>query len=168
MEKYSRELLMVMSKLTKIIKQYHPKINVHPGEFTMLAAIHYCINKPQVGNDLDKDKGVRVSEISNHIHSSKPATSKMLNSLEEKGYVIRIPNVHDRREVYVELTEEGKKIVKEAFNKMYEFTEESLHHMGEENTKELIALMTKFYDSMCMVLNEMNDNEINENDNEQK
>ncbi len=159
MEEYSRELLMVMSKLTKIIKQYHPKINVHPGEFTMLSAIHCCINKHKDSNSTEHKKRVRVSELSNHIHSSKPATSKMLNSLEEKGYIIRVPNVQDRREVYIELTAEGEKIVGEAFHKMYNFTEESLHRMGEENTKELILLMTKFYESMITVLDEMNGKE---------
>lgn len=159
MEKYSKEFLMLMHKLTKLMKLHQPKMSVHPGEFTMLATIHECIRKQRKTGKKEGNgfkSSVRISDISSEVHSTKPAVSKMINSLEQKGHVIRVPNSQDRREIYVELTESGEAILREHFKLMYHFTDLTLERIGEEDTKNLILLMNKFYEAMGVVLEEIN------------
>lgn len=170
----SYEFVVIMNKLRKLTHKYHPKGMVHPGEFMMLGAIHGYMKEKHAGCGKESIKkeddrkeneynepGVKISDLSEMIHSTKPATSKMLNILEEKGYIERIADKKDRRVVYVRLSNEGEKIITDAFKQMYEFADNTISRMGESDAKELIRLMNVFLKSLEDVVHEKSNGDAN-------
>lgn len=89
------------------------------------------------------------------IHSTKPATSKMLKALEDKGYIERISDKKDRRVVYIQLSAAGEKIIKESFHIMHAFADRTIKRMGEEDAKDFINLLNKFYDAVYEEMKDM-------------
>ncbi|MFQ7119197.1 MAG: MarR family transcriptional regulator [Intestinibacter sp.] len=55
----------------------------------------------------DNSIGVKTSDIGNYLFMKKSATSKMLNNLEDKGYINRLYDKKDRRVTYIDLTQKG-------------------------------------------------------------
>ena len=143
----THDFLVVMNKLRKLTnKHHHPhKDMVHHGEFMMLGAIHNCMEE-KLENHIE-DPGVKVSELSEMVHSTKPATSKMLKALEEKGYIERISDKKDRRVVYIRLSSTGEKKIREAFVRMQDFAEHTINRLGEDDSRELVRILNKFCDA---------------------
>lgn len=148
------ELFVIMTKISKIIKKNHPTAKIHPGEFMMLGTIHGCSIKAR---ELDKNSaGISVGELTDKIHATKPAASKMLGSIEDKGYIKRAISPTDRRVVYISLTELGQSIIDEAYSSMHELTDNIVKRMGEEDSVELLSLMYKLYDVICIEMEHHN------------
>ena len=144
----AQDFIVIMNKWKKLIHKIQPKNknSVFPGEYMMLNAIYQkiqCISQKNM-----EVPGVKVSELSEKLHSSKPATSKMLKNLEDKGYILRITDTKDRRVVYINLTESGTAIIKEAFTRMHDFSMKAMVRLGEQDAKEMIRILNKFYDAM--------------------
>lgn len=127
--------------ISKSIRKVHPKIKLHPGEFSTLSLIHGCIC---VEDNSEGDVGVTISELCEKSGSSKPAISKMITSLEDKQYVERSISHEDRRVVFVKITEEGRALLEESFSIMFHITEETLDSMGEEKSQLLMELLKEF------------------------
>lgn len=131
--------------ITKIKKLFHNKKNqeFHPGMLMTMKIIY----KDCLSNKEDENYyGMKTSELTKDLCITKPATSKMLNVLEEKGYIERTSSKNDRRVVYVRLTEEGEVFLKEENKKFEKFTHKVIDKMGEEDTQNLIRLFGKLYD----------------------
>lgn len=159
------EFLIVLNNIRKLTHMHHPKLKIHMGEFMMLGAIHGCLNE---NNEKQVEtNGVKVGEISKLIHSTKPATSKMLKALEEKGYVERITDSKDRRVVFIRLTQAGETVIKDTIKMMDDFTLRTVHRMGEEDAKELIRLMKIFYQAMYEEIRENSQNNDTQNNDTQ-
>lgn len=58
---------------------------------------------------------VTPSEISDCQHISMPNTSRELKKLSEKNLIEKFSDEEDRRKQYIRLSEEGEKMMKEAF-----------------------------------------------------
>ncbi len=148
----THDFLVIMNNLRKLTHKHHHKDMVHQGEFMMLGAIHNCMEEK--GENHIEEPGVKVSELSGIVHSTKPATSKMLAALEEKGYIERIPDKKDRRVVYIRLSAVGEKKIKEAFAKMHDIAYRTIDRLGEEDARELIRILNKFYDALITEITE--------------
>lgn len=142
----SHEFFSIMILINKNLKRYHPKIKLHQGEFMMLGAIHGCMKEAYEKDN--KSMGISVSELSEKTLATRPAVSKMLTSLEDKGYVKRTTSPIDRRVIYITLTEMGQSIIDEALHTMYQVMDNALNSLGKEDSKELIVLMKKFSDAL--------------------
>ncbi len=166
----THEFLVIMDKLHKLMNKNHPKNMVHRGEFMMLGAIHGCMQE-KISKDIN-EPGIKVSELSSRLHSTNPATSKMLNVLEEKGYIERVPDKKDRRVVYIRLSAGGERLIKEALHRMHLFADRTIKRLGEEDAKELIRILNKFYDAVNEELKETfgnrNNPESQENNREER
>lgn len=82
-----------------------------------------------------------VKELSGHLSISKTNTSKVLNSLEKKAFVLRIFDKKDKRFVQLLLTEQGKLTSDQVANEINELLIKRLSMVpGElgENFKKLI------------------------------
>ncbi|MFV0343157.1 MAG: MarR family winged helix-turn-helix transcriptional regulator [Anaerocolumna sp.] len=144
----AHDFIIIMSKWKKLIHkiQSKNKTTVFPGEFMMLTALHERINWLNENNC--NVLGIRVSELSEHLRSTMPATSKMLKNLEDKGYIYRITDKKDRRVVYINLTDSGIGIIKNAFSNMHELSMKALNRLGEKDAKDLLRILTKFYEAV--------------------
>lgn len=88
---------------------------------------------------------VTVSMLSKELHVNITAVSRTLKGLEEKGYIERSVNKNDRRITYVELTEEGTKVLKNAEETMDDFADAVLSRLGEENLVRLTTYINQLY-----------------------
>lgn len=84
--------------------------------------------------------GVTASSLSCELDISKPAVTKAVNYLEERGYVTRINGQSDRRQVYVMLTPEGEKVLREARETVMQNMEQLVQGLGEADTEAFIRL----------------------------
>lgn len=148
-KEYGKELFEIMGNFHKLTHQAKPIGKISKGEFIMLCSIIDYISQNERRDNKEtgdnKEPGVRVTELSNMLKASKPATSKMLNSMEEKNYIIRITDKKDRRMVYVNLTEKGNMVFEETKQSFSQYTKHLLNELGEEDTKELIRIFKKLY-----------------------
>lgn len=60
-----------------------------------------------VGSSADGAAGIAVSDLARLLHSSLPATSRLLGAMEKKGLISRSPDPADRRKTRVTLTDAG-------------------------------------------------------------
>ncbi len=106
------------------------------GEFLMMVKID-CL-----------EGEVSIKELTNFCHVSMPAVSRMLHSMEKKGYLKRYASRKDKRTTFVKLTDLGKAYKEEAQNKVTNFIEKVSKQMGEEKMRQFTKLFWEFIDMM--------------------
>ncbi len=79
----------------------------------------------------------------------------MMNSLEKKGYINREIDKVDRRKVIVTLTKAGKEVWKETKESADNNLEEFISRLGDEKTKQLIALLNDVSDISVEMKNDI-------------
>lgn len=92
-----------------------------------------------------KDDKMTISELAAIARMLPSAISRTLKGLEEKGYVERTINKQDRRNTYVELTEEGKKQTCEVRQVMRDFGKTVMAKLDEHEVNELILYLNNIY-----------------------
>ena len=97
---------------------------------------------------MEKSGDVNLKDIRGFLCISKGAVSQTISSLEKKGYVTREINPDNRRKLNVIVTEKGITVLKDCQSDMDKMMLNILNNFGEENAKELIALLNKFADVM--------------------
>ena len=110
---------------------------INQGDFAVMRAIWQCMQK-------NHSSKVRVAEIVKSMHIPAPAVSRCFRMLEGKGYIARSVDTKDRRNVCVEMTEEGKRIFLAAEESMSSFAEAVFGKMGREDMQKLNAYLRKF------------------------
>ena len=92
-----------------------------------------------------KDDKMTISELAAIARMLPSAISRTLKGLEEKGYVERTINKQDRRNTYVELTEEGKKQTREVRQAMRDFGKTVMAKLDEQEMNQLILYLNNIY-----------------------
>lgn len=92
-----------------------------------------------------KDDKMTISELAAIARMLPSAISRTLKGLEEKGYVERTINKQDRRNTYVELTEEGKKQTREVRQVMRDFGKTVMAKLDEQEMNQLILYLNNIY-----------------------
>lgn len=100
------------------------------------------------GKESDQQSEIRISDIVKHLKIPAPAVSRTMNSLEERGFIIRTVNKKDRRNISVSLTEQGAARLAEAEQILEEFQESVFGSMGTENMHRLIKYFQKLQEVM--------------------
>jgi len=141
---YSSRFFDVLNKLKRQIRCCHQANDVYSREIATLGMIDYLMEEKKKCND--QGEGVKVGELVTHMHVTKSAISKMLRILEEKGFIERITDKKDRRNVYVVLSKEGQIAVSRIKVKGEAFTNDIINALGDEDASELIRILNKLYD----------------------
>ena len=84
---------------------------------------------------------VSAIEISKYLGFSKVYASKVMKQLLIDGLIYREENEKDRRQLFIYLTDEGKKIVLQSIEKFTDSTDQICMALGEEKTKEFIEYL---------------------------
>jgi len=92
-----------------------------------------------------KEDKMTISELAAIARMLPSAISRTLKGLEEKGYVERTINKQDRRNTYVELTEEGKKQTREVRQVMRDFGKTVMAKLDEQEMNQLILYLNNIY-----------------------
>ena len=82
-----------------------------------------------------------VSGLAEAKHISRPAASRTVDVLVEKGLVTRTQNTEDRRHIYLALTPEGEATLKAIFEHVTAWMSEKLGVLEENELQDIITSM---------------------------
>jgi len=85
--------------------------------------------------------GLPCRGIGERMITRDPDITRLLNRLEDHGFVERTRARHDRRVIYGKITAAGLKLLRELDNPIEKHGREILHHVGQERLKQLIELL---------------------------
>lgn len=81
---------------------------------------------------------------------SAPRTAAMLRALEEKGFLQRRVNGHDKRRVVVTMTEDGRRMAARRSKDLSEQVRHTLEQLGERDTREFIRILGRIVEIECL------------------
>lgn len=136
MKEDSKRLLALIHDFNRVRAQFRPDKFSMSEIMTMIAIEQLSEAKRQKGDF----SGVKVSDISKKLETSKPDVSKKIKQLEEKKLVKRSDSVSDKRVTFIELTELGEKELLQGRTELEHIMQNVLDRMGEEKAKEFISL----------------------------
>lgn len=131
------QLRELMNKMKNTLIRFQPMEKLSIGEVALLNVIH-----------ISSVRGEKTtsSKLSDELNISKPAASRMLNVVEEKGLIERISEKEDRRRVFIELTTYGKELYEKEINEYQDVCYEIVEKMGNKEMNELLELGNRFFD----------------------
>ncbi|MBQ3665623.1 MAG: MarR family transcriptional regulator [Lachnospiraceae bacterium] len=128
----------------------HMKMNfggLSTREFMMLDLLSECRKykeKSKEAKKTDGNAGIRVSEMTRFLGLSMPQVSRLLGSMESKGYIERRVNDKDRRSTYVSITDQGMETREQSLKECKAYMDSVIITMGQEKTDQLIHLLEEF------------------------
>ena len=96
---------------------------------------------------IQREKGVSVNQrlIEEMLHLKNPTVTGILNRLENKGFVVRLPDPHDRRVNIVALTDKADALRDEVAATRDKTEEMLLEGFTDEEKQQLAFLLGKLY-----------------------
>jgi len=88
-------------------------------------------------------RGIKIAELSRIMWVTSPTITQLTNSLEARGLVERYTDANDRRVVYVQLTEAGETVLKQASDAFCARFGRLVQHLGPEKSKLLADLLAE-------------------------
>ena len=85
--------------------------------------------------------GLPCREIGERMITRDPDITRLLNRLEDRGFVERTRARHDRRVIYGNITAAGLKLLRELDVPIEKHGREMLRHVPQEKLKQLIELL---------------------------
>lgn len=130
-KKEIKEFIYYLHSIGKILSsKAECDIKLPKSEFFLLA----FLIKQKKEKNIDS---VLPSTISEKTKLSRPAVTQTLNSLEKKGYVVRIMDEKDRRKFKVEITSKGKKMFNDTFESKFSELMDIIEKLGKEKVNQL-------------------------------
>ncbi|MBO4478894.1 MAG: MarR family transcriptional regulator [Clostridia bacterium] len=130
-------LLTTMCRAGAVFRDQHLLCGL---TFQELSACHVVRINDQM------NKPTRAKDISVALEISKPAVSKLLNAMEDKGLLLRERRENDRKSVYLILTEKAIDLIEEQKATASVVTKKIFAEMGMDKAKEFLADMNLFYE----------------------
>lgn len=93
--------------------------------------------------NLYNEELLRASELADALGVNKSAITVKLEKLEKKGLIYRERDKEDRRNVYLYLSEKGKKVYEEVETKIESFVSKYLNELDHEDLEAFINLYEK-------------------------
>lgn len=110
--------------------------------------------------NLARQDGVTQLDLVNKTHMKPPTVSLTLKRLESDGYVRRQQDLEDNRAVRVFLTEKGRNLLNNSFERLQAAEQVLMRGISPAEKEILITILTKMRDNM---LDEMRKGENPEN-----
>lgn len=129
-------LLYLMGKM-KMQEQAHGEVRMR--DVMTLGIIAAEIEK--------SDKGlIKMSEVSTSFQITPAAVSQLVRMYERKGWLQRVILEDDRRSVYLCLSEQGKRLLKEKEQGAMQGIVDFIHYLGDADSDALIRILQKARD----------------------
>jgi DNA-binding MarR family transcriptional regulator len=128
----ARKLYQSFTQFRRITKGKPDFTNLKPNEMGLLFHIKHSSGA---------SGGVKVSELSSHMHVTSPSITQLVTNLEERGYVARTMDREDRRSVNVSITEKGNEVTQQAEAHLMGMLEELVAYLGPEKSLMLTEIM---------------------------
>jgi DNA-binding MarR family transcriptional regulator len=128
--------LNMRRQLNKLIS----KGDLSQGEYLVLRNI-WLSNADLSG--YSEKRYVKAAELSDMLELSRPSVTRILNELENRGFITRNINKEDRRSLKIELTEAGTEAIEKANRRILGIAERLVMSLGDSDTDKLIELIDK-------------------------
>ncbi len=93
----ARNLLELMPKLRRIMSRHMGSLSNNEATLMQIGALYMIMETKMTTSDLAKKR-----------HVSLQAASTFVQGLVDRGWVVRVPDISDRRRSILEVTDEGK------------------------------------------------------------
>ena len=95
------------------------------------------------------ERGERVisSDLARSLGITRSAVSQMVNKLVKRDVVCRVPDEHDKKIAYIELTEHSQKVCETMKTLIGEFMQSVVRRLGEDGVEHFFAVSTAFFDA---------------------
>jgi DNA-binding MarR family transcriptional regulator len=103
-------------------------------------------NEFAVLQTLNNHSPLMASEIANELKVSSSHITAVTDRLVGKNYIQRVRSDSDRRIVYLEITEDGKRIAREMDQIKNQYLAKKFANLSEEEMKLMVASSTKLLD----------------------
>ncbi|WP_143959271.1 MarR family winged helix-turn-helix transcriptional regulator [Litoribacter populi] len=107
--------------------------------------------------NINSKEGTPATKIAPLMGLEARSLTRMLKTMEEKGLIVRKPDLQDKRSVRIYLTPEGKKKKEISVKTIKEFNEEVQQAVG----KEELARFFKVFDKINLVVEKIQSSTIN-------
>lgn len=122
---------------------------ISQAEYLVLSAVYWG-HKKQPGHP-----GIYVSALAESLMTSVSMVSKLLKALEEKNWILRTVDKNSRRNTFVSLTPEGKRMLMAADEAMEQVNHTVAQELGEAKVHQLIEDISALLQSYENVLGSM-------------
>lgn len=137
-----KESLDLTHELFQLIKQF-PNLKLKQSAIIDLTRSEYELLVILKMNVDDQRTAISVSEISNLLQITPAGVTHLINPLEEKGFIKRLPDRTDRRIVLIGFTNKGNKIAEAIIADVQKELIGLVNYLGEEDSRTLAHLMTR-------------------------
>ena len=98
-----------------------------------------------------KERGSRVisSGLAKLLGITRSSVSQMVNKLESKGVVRRVPDSRDKKIAYIELSDKARSIYEESRARVNGLLERIVAKLGAEKVEHFITGTNEFIDAFC-------------------
>ena len=145
-EELARQLMLAFKDMTKSHTKHHAKADTKRSEMAIISVLE------TIGNE----NGIMITEIGKMLNLPPSAITPVINSLEEREFIIRKNSPADRRIVLVELTEKGHAFFDKKQEIFYRKAVQLCDYLGEKDSKEFIRLFKKASAFMMTQSDELN------------
>ena len=127
----------IISSLRKIIRA----VDI----FSKKLKDNYGLNSSQISclMQLSNQQPISISQLSKSVLLSPSMLTIITDQLESKGYVRRNRKSNDRRVIFIELTENGKEVIKNAPTSLQQKLTDGLKKLSEGEKEEIYRSLTK-------------------------
>ncbi|MFX3623009.1 MAG: MarR family winged helix-turn-helix transcriptional regulator [Ectobacillus sp.] len=116
----------LMDQSNKSVQSY----GLNPTEFAVLELLYHKGGQP-------------LQQIGEKILIASGSITYVVDKLEKKQLAVRKPCLHDRRVIYAELTDAGRKLMDEIFPLHETVLHKALHMLTNEEKQDLLQLLKK-------------------------
>ena len=89
------------------------------------------------------EDGIAMTQLAGRIRISKQQLTPLVAKLEKRGYVARLPEPKDKRQVKLTLTAKGRSLVNRRWEALHRFLCGQLSRLGEEDRTDLHYAIVK-------------------------
>jgi MarR family transcriptional regulator, 2-MHQ and catechol-resistance regulon repressor len=95
-------------------------------------------------------EGMQLSEIGNLLITSRANITGLIDHLEQKGYVKRVPDIHDRRAKLARITRKGEALIDDVLPLHIRRCKELFAHLTMEEKRTLSTLLKRVRQSPAL------------------
>ena len=143
-EELARQIMLAFTNMKKHHAKHHAKAETKRSEMTILSVLQTFEGKG----------GIKITEISKKLGLPPSAITPVINSLEERSFIVRKNSPEDRRIVLVELTEKGRDFFSKKQEIFFRKAVQLCSYLGEKDATEFIRLFNKASEFMSKQMDE--------------
>ncbi len=142
------DMLSMMPRLVRAIKQHARSVGSDHGPMKDLGESQVIVLYTLlVGRRL-------TSELARRFNVTNPTMTRIVDALVDKGYVERQTDPNDRRRLYLQLTEAGLEIAKQAHEAGREALVEYISPLSEEQLRDILRAFSHLQSLLPTVVQE--------------